>query len=201
MVVGDFDRPNIRLEVAHHVRELDKRAAVLSSVSGMAGTGLLYCATRRETEDFAGELAERGLRTAAYHAGLSAVERQRVHGGFHADAFDVVAATSAFGMGIDKSDVRFVVHASIPDSLDNYYQQIGRAGRDSRDARALLHYRPEDLSWPNSSPAIVRARNSCAQCAPGYGLVGRNDSRICGRKSTSATVPSQMRSTCSSRPG
>jgi ATP-dependent DNA helicase RecQ len=146
IVAGGFDRPNIRLEVEQHVRDRDKRAAVLSTVAELAGPGLLYCATRRDTERYAGALAEAGLRTAAYHAGLGAAERQRVHDGFRDDAFDVVAATSAFGMGIDKPDVRFVVHASIPDSVDNYYQQIGRAGRDGDHAVAHLFYRSDDLS-------------------------------------------------------
>ena len=86
------------------------------------------------------------MSSAAYHAGLRSADRDEVHRRFHDGSYDVVAATSAFGMGIDKPDVRFVVHASVPDSLDSYYQQIGRAGRDGEPAVARLFYRPEDLS-------------------------------------------------------
>src|SRR5206468_9881462 len=85
------------------------------------------------------------LRVEHYHAGLRAADREAVHERFLADGLDVVVATSAFGMGIDKADVRFVVHASAPESLDAYYQQIGRAGRDGEPASCVLLYRPEDL--------------------------------------------------------
>ena len=145
MVVGNFDRPNLTLEVQQFVRDADKRAAVVDTVAGLAAPGLVYTATRKDAEGYADALGERGSRAAVYHAGLPAAERERVHESFREDAVDVVVATSAFGMGIDKPNVRFVVHASVPDSLDSYYQQIGRAGRDGDDARVLLFYRAEDL--------------------------------------------------------
>lgn len=149
VVVGDFDRPNLRLEVEQFLDDDDKRAAVLEAVAGLQGPGLLYTATRKDAEQYAEALNARGRRAAVYHAGLSAGQRQTVHDGFRTDPgdedFDVVVATSAFGMGIDKPNVRFVVHASIPDSLDSYYQQIGRAGRDGEDALVLLFYRAQDL--------------------------------------------------------
>jgi ATP-dependent DNA helicase RecQ len=113
----------------------------------MTGCGLVYTASRRDADHYSREL--RGLRVASYHAGLPAVERDRVHREFRDGDLDVVVATSAFGMGIDKPDVRFVVHASVPDSLDSYYQQIGRAGRDGEPAEILLCYRPEDLALQN----------------------------------------------------
>jgi ATP-dependent DNA helicase RecQ len=131
--------------VAQFLDDDDKRRAVLDTVAGLTGPGLLYTATRKDAERYAEALTERGLRAAVYHAGLTAAQRQAVHEGFRDDDLDVVAATSAFGMGIDKPNVRFVVHASVPDSLDSYYQQIGRAGRDGDDALALLFYRTEDL--------------------------------------------------------
>ena len=103
-------------------------------------------ARRRDAEEYAAELAERGLAAAAYHAGLRAADRARVHEQFATGAVDVVVATSAFGMGIDKADVRFVLHADPPGSLDSYYQEVGRAGRDGEPAVVELHYRPEDLA-------------------------------------------------------
>ena len=145
VLVHSFDRPNIELKVVRHHKASDKRRAVLAEVAGLAGPGLVYVATRRETEEYAAQLAGRGLRAEAYHAGRRQTERQEVHERFLADELDVVVATTAFGMGIDKPDVRYVVHADIPDSLDSYYQEIGRAGRDGRPALAVLHYRSEDL--------------------------------------------------------
>ncbi len=146
VVVGGFDRPNIRLEVQRCITADDKRRALLTRVQRMSGTGLLYVSTRAATLQYARWLAEAGLRTAAYHGGMRGTDRSRVHEGFLDGRFDVVVATSAFGLGIDKPDVRFVLHESVPDSLDDYYQQIGRAGRDGADALALLFYRPEDLA-------------------------------------------------------
>ncbi|MCU1438549.1 MAG: ATP-dependent helicase RecQ [Naasia sp.] len=145
LLIHGYDRANIRLDVVRHVEEADKRRAVIDEVVDLHGPGLVYVATRRATEEFAAELAERGLRAAAYHAGLSAKLRKQTHEQFHADEFDVVVATSAFGMGIDKPNVRFVVHAAITESLDSYYQEVGRCGRDGQPAQATLHYRPEDL--------------------------------------------------------
>lgn len=148
VVVGGFDRPNLRLEVEQFLDDDDKRAAVLDTVAGLTGPGLLYTATRKDAERYAEALQERGRRAAVYHAGLSPAQRQDVHDRFRnggEDEFEIVVATSAFGMGIDKPNVRFVVHASIPDSLDSYYQQIGRAGRDGADSLVKLFYRAEDL--------------------------------------------------------
>jgi ATP-dependent DNA helicase RecQ len=144
-VVASFDRPNLDLTVEHHLDDDPKRAAVLDCVAQLPGPGLLYTATRKDAETYADALRERGLTAAAYHAGMSAGDRERVHEGFRDDEYHCVAATSAFGMGIDKPNVRFVVHASAPDSLDTYYQQIGRGGRDGEPARAVLFYRAEDL--------------------------------------------------------
>ncbi len=148
VLVHGFDRPNISLDVVRHQEDRGKRAAVFEQVAGLArdkGQGLLYAATRKDTEKYAEELAESGLRAEAYHAGRSASDRERIHELFLDDGLDVVVATTAFGMGIDKPNVRFVVHADIPESLDSYYQEIGRAGRDGDPASAVLHYREEDL--------------------------------------------------------
>jgi ATP-dependent DNA helicase RecQ len=140
-----FDRPNLRLEVERYESDADKRRAVVDQVAGLPRPGLVYVATRRDASRYADELAARNLRAAPYHAGLPAAERRRTHEAFLDGTLDVVVATSAFGMGIDKPNVRFVVHAAIPESVDAYYQEIGRAGRDGDAATATLHYRSEDL--------------------------------------------------------
>jgi ATP-dependent DNA helicase RecQ len=146
VVVRGFDRPNLHLEVRRHVEEGDRRRAVLETVEALPMPGLVYVATRRDTHEYARGLAERGLRTAAYHGGMRAADRSEAHRRFTDGTADVVVATSAFGMGIDKADIRFVVHAATPDTLESYYQQVGRAGRDGEPARAVLLHRPEDFS-------------------------------------------------------
>jgi ATP-dependent DNA helicase RecQ len=147
VIVAGFDRPEIRLEVQQHADAHAKRTAVLDRVTELSqqGTGILYSATRRGTEEFAESLADRGLRAAAYHAGLRKSDREEVQRQFMDDELDVVVATTAFGMGIDKPETRFVVHAEPADSIDSYYQEIGRAGRDGEPAVAVLVYRQEDL--------------------------------------------------------
>ncbi|UUS33622.1 MULTISPECIES: RecQ family ATP-dependent DNA helicase [Streptomyces] len=144
LVVAGFDRPNITLEVERFPDDAAKRRAVVERAAAEPKPGIVYTATRRDAEEYAAELAALGLSAAAYHAGLRVGERSRVHDAFLAGEADVVVATSAFGMGIDKEDVRFVLHASVPGSPDAYYQEIGRAGRDGRPAVAVLHYRPQD---------------------------------------------------------
>ncbi|WP_405737464.1 RecQ family ATP-dependent DNA helicase [Streptomyces sp. NBC_01537] len=144
-VVAGFDRPNIRLEVIHFLDNTAKRRAVVERAAAEPKPGIVYAATRRDAEAYAAELGELGLSAAAYHAGTRSADRAAVHDRFLAGELDVVVATSAFGMGIDKPDVRFVLHASVPGSLDAYYQEIGRAGRDGAPSRAILHYRTEDL--------------------------------------------------------
>ncbi|MEJ3404124.1 RecQ family ATP-dependent DNA helicase [Rathayibacter sp. YIM 133350] len=145
VLVGGFDRPNVHLAVVRHESDRDKTESVIDRVVRSAHPGLLYAATRADTETLAEELAGRGLRAAYYHAGMGTRLRRETHERFLADEFDVVVATSAFGMGIDKPNVRFVVHADITESLDAYYQEVGRSGRDGERAEATLHYRAEDL--------------------------------------------------------
>jgi ATP-dependent DNA helicase RecQ len=149
-VVASFDRPNLHLAVERFAENTDKRAAVITRVRTLVSDpatrrGLVYVGSRKDTEFYAGELTRIGVRAAAYHAGMKGALREQVHQEFMADEVDVVVATSAFGMGIDKPNVRFVLHASVPDSPDTYYQQIGRAGRDQEPAEVTLFYRPEDL--------------------------------------------------------
>ena len=149
-VVASFDRPNLHLAVVPALDDETKRAEVVARVRELDADpathgGLLYVATRKDAEHYAEELTTHGLRADAYHAGMRKADRDRVHEQFLDGELDVVVATSAFGMGIDKPDVRYVVHASAPESLDSYYQQIGRAGRDGGPATIALCYRAEDL--------------------------------------------------------
>lgn len=149
-VVAGFDRPNLHL--AAHVfaeaddrrREVVERAATLAA--DVTGPGLVYCATRKDTTAYAEQLAGRDIRAAAYHAGMAARDRHDVQARFMAGELDAVVATSAFGMGIDKPDVRFVVHAASPASLDAYYQEIGRGGRDGEPATVELLHHAGDLA-------------------------------------------------------
>ncbi|MGF6833068.1 ATP-dependent DNA helicase RecQ [Paenarthrobacter sp. TE4293] len=184
VLIRGFDRPNISLAVVRHQEDKAKRKAVVEQVAAMAkaeGLGLLYAATRKDTGKYAAELSAEGLRAEAYHAGRSDTDRERIHEAFLNDQLDVVVATTAFGMGIDKANVRFVVHANIPESLDSYYQEIGRAGRDGEPATAVLHYRAEDLGLrkffgthapdPEALLAVLKVIKNAGAPAPKTALV------------------------------
>jgi ATP-dependent DNA helicase RecQ len=137
-VIRDFDRPEIHLAVRAFHRADDQRAAVLAAVREQPGSGLVYTATRGQAQAYAALLGVR-----YYHGGLARADRLAAQRVFEGGA--TIVATSAFGMGMDRPDVRFVVHASVPGSLDEYYQEIGRAGRDGQPAAAICCYRAEDL--------------------------------------------------------
>ncbi len=145
ILVRGFDRPNIHLAVGTYFEERAKDEALLDAVAVAVKPGIVYAATRAESESLAGELAERGVAAAAYHAGLPKSERDETQEAFMAGELQVVVATTAFGMGVDKHDVRFVYHHAIPDSVDSLMQELGRAGRDGEPAETILFYRAEDL--------------------------------------------------------
>ena len=148
VLVRGFDRPNIHLAVERFHGEQSaerKLRALQDAVEAAAKPGIVYVATRRQAEELAASLCGRGVTAASYHAGMRAAERDGVQERFMDSELEVVVATTAFGMGIDKADVRWVFHSEISESLDAYYQEIGRAGRDGESARAVLFYRPEDL--------------------------------------------------------
>ena len=145
VVVRGFDRPNIWLGVETFHDDGAKREALIERVVAEPKPGIVYVATRRGADELADALRERDVAARAYHAGMAAKERETVQDAFMRDETDVVVATIAFGMGVDKANVRFVFHLEISDSVDSYYQEIGRAGRDGHRATALLFYRPEDL--------------------------------------------------------
>ena len=141
-VSSGFDRPNLAFDVVRVEGKgavARKRAALLHALEpAEARPTIVYCGTRKDTEEVAELIAGRGIATVAYHAGLSPVQRRRAQEAFMAGRAEVVVATNAFGMGVDKADVRTVAHWAIPTSLEAYYQEAGRGGRDGRPARALL---------------------------------------------------------------
>ena len=145
VIVKGFDRPNISLSVARHSDLRQRDDALLDAVAAAAKPGIVYTATRARAEALGEALAHRGIRAGAYHGGLAAGRRTEVQDRFMAGELEVIAATNAFGLGIDKADVRFVFHAEPPESLDAYYQEVGRAGRDGDPAEAVLFWRAEDL--------------------------------------------------------
>ncbi|MGY1811356.1 RecQ family ATP-dependent DNA helicase [Blastococcus sp. SYSU D00820] len=169
VVVAGFDRPEIRLEVEQHADAHGKHQAVLDRVLAEVGEGhvpgIVYSATRKGTEELAADLTERGLRARPYHAGLRKADREDTQRAFMDDELDVVVATTAFGMGIDQPDTRFVVHAEPADSIDSYYQEIGRAGRDGEPALAVLVYRQEDLGLRRFFAAGAPAEEELQQVA------------------------------------
>ena len=144
-VIRGFDRPNIRLRVDRHHDEDRKLRALREYVAAAPPPGIVYVATRRGAEELAAALCDEGLRAASYHAGMRKAEREAAQERFMDDDLDVIVATTAFGMGVDKPNVRWVVHAEISESLDAYYQEVGRAGRDGEPAEAMLFYRTEDV--------------------------------------------------------
>jgi len=141
---SSFDRPNLRLAVAPGQKKLEQLLAFLGRRPDQAG--IVYCLSRAGTEELAEKLSSRGHRARAYHAGLAADERAAVQEAFLRDEIDIVCATVAFGMGIDKSNVRWVVHYNLPKNLEGFYQEIGRAGRDGLAADTLLFYSYADVA-------------------------------------------------------
>ena len=145
VIVQGFDRPNIWLGVEMFREEHDKKKALIERVVAAEKPGIVYAATRKHAEEIAEVLRERQVKAAFYHAGMRPAEREQVQEQFMGDEIEVIVATTAFGMGIDKPNVRFVFHYDISESVDSYYQEIGRAGRDGNDAKAILFYRLEDM--------------------------------------------------------
>ncbi|PJG85376.1 DNA helicase RecQ [Conservatibacter flavescens] len=145
LYIGSFDRPNIRYTLIEKYKAMDQICRFVLDQKGKSG--IVYCNSRKKVEQITENLRQKGIAAAAYHAGMENSLREKVQRAFLHDNVQVVVATIAFGMGINKSNVRFVAHFDLPRSIESYYQETGRAGRDDLPAEAVLFYDPTDYAW------------------------------------------------------
>jgi ATP-dependent DNA helicase RecQ len=144
--IRGFDRPNLRFFVQSNLKPKEKYVEILRIIKNLSGSGIIYSLTRKESEFIAKLLNQNKVKAAAYHAGMEASKRERIQNEFMDDKFKVIVATIAFGMGVDKADVRFVIHCGMPGSLEGYYQEAGRAGRDGEMAYCMLLHGKKDVN-------------------------------------------------------
>ena len=144
--VAGFNRPNLKLRVAQTDTDSDKAAELQNLIARTQGSGIVFSATRKSVESVTTMLNSRGFSAAGYHAGMDEPTRKRVQEEFMSGKTRIIVATNAFGMGVDKPDIRFVVHYQIPDSIESYYQEVGRGGRDGKPAECLLLFNYADKS-------------------------------------------------------
>jgi len=159
---GSFDRPNIRYTVQEKFHPLEQVISFLQRQDGAAG--IIYCGSRRKVDELTEQLSLRGYNAAAYHAGLTSEQRDKVQDSFKRDDYQLIVATVAFGMGVNKSNIRFVIHYELPRTIEAYYQETGRAGRDGVAAEAMMLFDPADIGrmkrWLDAEPNQQRAEVS-----------------------------------------
>lgn len=152
--ISSFNRKNLSLDVRIGIKPKQKMAEIISFIKGhKEESGIIYCMSRSRCEEVASSLNDAGITVAFYHAGMSADSRSKVQEDFLNDEVQVVCATIAFGMGIDKSNVRWVIHFNLPKNMEGYYQEIGRAGRDGLPSETILYYNYADLQMLNKFAA------------------------------------------------
>lgn len=156
---SSFDRPNIRYTVQEKFRPVEQLVSYLQQQEG--SSGIVYCGSRRKVDELTEQLKQRGFNAAAYHAGLQSEQRSAVQDAFKRDDYQLIVATVAFGMGVNKSNIRYVVHFELPRTIEAYYQETGRAGRDGVAAEAMMLFDPADIGrmkrWLDAEPNQQRA--------------------------------------------
>ena len=178
--IASFDRPNISLEVRPGQKRIEQIVEFIKERPNTSG--IIYCLSRKNTEDIAKKLTAKGIAADYYHAGMSDVQRSKVQEEFINDNLPIVCATIAFGMGIDKSNVRWVIHYNLPKNMEGYYQEIGRSGRDGAKAETLLFYSFRDVIVMREILTQNKSENEAVQLAKLDRIQQYADSLICRRK-------------------
>ncbi|MBK9721937.1 MAG: DNA helicase RecQ [Saprospiraceae bacterium] len=154
LFVSSFDRANFHLSVRSNIKERDKNEEIIAFIKEHKDqSGIIYCLSRKGTETLSSILNAQGIPSAFYHAGMTSADRSKVQENFIFDDLKIICATIAFGMGIDKSNVRWIIHYNLPKNIEGYYQEIGRAGRDGAPAKTILYYNIKDLILLNKFAA------------------------------------------------